>query len=109
MRQVFFRELKPYSELGIARRLGGDAELARNFIMRMMARGVIRYRSVTAPDGVDLSDEEGARPDEIYQFAFVGMASLGDVVAVSYPKYFRESTSVTASRMKASSGSSSMF
>ena len=90
MRQAFFRELKPYSEQEIARRLGGDVELTRNFIERMMARGVIRYRSVTAPDGVDLSDEEGAQPDEIYQFAFVGMASLGDVVAVSYPKYFRD-------------------
>lgn len=89
MRRVFFRELKPYSELEIARRLGGNAELARNFIERMMARGIIRYRSVTAPDGVDLSDEEDARPDELYQFAFVGMASLGDIVAISYPKYFR--------------------
>jgi hypothetical protein len=89
MKRVFFRELKPYSELEIARRLGGDVELARNFIERMMARGVIRYRSVTAPDGVDLSDEEDARPDELYQFAFVGMASFGDIVAISYPKYFR--------------------
>lgn len=90
MRRVFFRELKPYSELEIARQLGGDAELARNIIEKMMARGVIRYRSITAPDGVDLSDEEDALPDELYQFAFVGMASLGDVVAISYPKYFRD-------------------
>lgn len=90
MRQIFFRELKPYSELEIAKRLGVDVGETRNFIERMMGRGVIRYRSVTAPDGVDLSDEEDARPDEIYQFAFVGMASLGDVVVVSYPKYFRD-------------------
>lgn len=90
MRRVHFRELKPYSELEIARRLDGDVALARNFIERMMARGVIRYRSASAPDGVDLSDEEGSRPDELYQFAFVGMASLGDVVAVVYPKYFRD-------------------
>ena len=89
MWRVYFRELKPYSELEIARRLGGDVALARNFIERMMARGVIRYRSVSAPDGADLSDEEDARPGELYQFVFVGMASLGDVVAIVYPKYFR--------------------
>lgn len=90
MRRVHFRELKPYSELEIARRLDGDVALARNFIERMMARGVIRYRSASAPDGVDLSDEEGSRPDELYQFAFVGMVSLDDVVTVVYPKYFRD-------------------
>lgn len=90
MRRVYFRELKPYSELEIARQLDGDVALARNFIERMMARGVICYRSASAPDGVDLSDEEDSRPDELYQFTFVGMVSLGDVVAVVYPKYFRD-------------------
>lgn len=90
MRKALVRELRPYSLRGIADNLGCGTDCARTLIERLMAHGIVRYRSATAPDGTDLTDGEGAAPDEVYQFCFVGMAMVGGLVIVSYPKYFRD-------------------
>lgn len=90
MRRVYFRELKPYSLRLIAKEFGTDLDGAKRVIGRLMERAVVRYRRINAPDGVDLSDEADAKPDELYVFDYVGMAMLGDLVLVIYPKYFRE-------------------
>ena len=89
MRKVYVRELRPYSLQEIAEKFGVDSGKARQAVCRLMVRGVVRFRNVDAPDGVDLSDEASARPDELYVFNFVGMAMVGDLVLISYPKYFR--------------------
>lgn len=90
MRRVYVRELKPYSLREIAEESGTDLEESRRVIDRLMLRGVVRYRNVDAPDGADLSDETDAKPDELYVFNFVGMAMVGDLVLIAYPKYFRD-------------------
>ena len=90
MRRVYVRELKPYSLREIAELFVASLEESRRLIDRLMLRGVVRYRNVDDPDGVDLSDEADAKPDELYVFNFVGMAMAGDLVLIAYPKYFRD-------------------
>lgn len=89
MRKVYVRELKPYSLREIAESFGIGLEESRRVIDYLMLRGVVRYRNVDAPDGVDLSDEADAKPNELYVFNFVGMAMVGNLVLIAYPKYFR--------------------
>lgn len=90
MRKVYVRELKPYSLQEIAEIFGTSLEESRRVIDWLMLRGVVRYRNVDASDGADLSDEADARPDELYVFNYVGLAMVGDLVLIAYPKYFRD-------------------
>ena len=90
MQRVFVRELKPYSLDGLAGAFGMDAERTRRVVEELMVRGILRYRTNSVPGSADLSDEEEAAPDELFQFAFVGLAMVGDLVVVAYPKYFRD-------------------
>ena len=90
MKKVYVRELKPYSLREVAGLFGTGLEESRRVINRLILRGVVRYRNIDAPDGVDLSDEAGAKPDELYVFNYVGLAMVGDLVLIAYPKYFRD-------------------
>lgn len=90
MRKVYVRELKPYSLQEIAEIFGTSLEESKRVIDWLMLRGVVRYRNVDASDGADLSDEADARPDELYVFNYVGLAMVGDLVLIAYPKYFRD-------------------
>ena len=90
MHQAYVRELKPYSIAGLAGEFGMDAGRALHTVEELMSRGIVRYRTDKSADGVDTSDEKGAKDDEHYQFNFVGMAMVGDLVVIAYPKYFRK-------------------
>ena len=90
MRQAYVRELKPYSIAGLANEFGMEFGQTFHVVQGLMSRGIVRYRTDKSADGVDTSDEEGAKDDERYQFNFVGMAMVGDLVVVAYPKYFRD-------------------
>ena len=90
MKKVYVRELKPYSLREVAGLFGTGLEESRRVINRLILRGVVRYRNIDAPDGVDFSDEAGAKPDELYVFNYVGLAMVGDLVLIAYPKYFRD-------------------
>lgn len=90
MRQVFFRELKPYSLAGIANELDIDRDHARDLITRMMERNVLRLRNTGASDRDETDDYEECLPDERYQFVFVGIIIANNRVIVAYPKYFRD-------------------
>lgn len=89
MRQAYVRELKSYSIDGLAGEFGMDVGRTLHTVEELMARGIVRYRTDRSADGVDTSDEEGAKDDERYQFSFVGMVMIGDLVVIAYPKYFR--------------------
>ena len=52
-------------------------------------RGIVRYRA-GGSGGEYSGDDEEALPDELYQFRFVGLVMVRDIVIVSYPKYFRD-------------------
>ena len=90
MRQAYVRELKPYSIDGLADKFGMDTERTLQTVEELMTRGIVRYRTDKSADGIDTSDEDDAEYDERYQFNFVGMAMIGDLVIIAYPKYFRE-------------------
>lgn len=89
MRRVYVRELKPYSLAALCGLFGCSASRAKGLVGDMMTRGVVRYRTglESDPEEVDIED---ATPDELYQFRFVGLVLMGDVVIVAYPKYFRD-------------------
>ena len=53
-----------------------------------MTRFIVRYRTGANSDPEE-TDAEGAAPDELYQFRFVGLVMMSDTLIVSYPKYFR--------------------
>ena len=90
MRKAYVRELKPYSIAGLAGEFGMDVGRTLHTIEDLMVRGIVRYRTEKSANGADFSDEEGAKDDERYQFNFVGMAMIGDLVVIAYPKYFRD-------------------
>ena len=90
MRQAYVRELKPYSVAGLASKFGMDTGRTLLLIEQLMARGIVRYRADKADDAENIADDEGATDDERYQFNFVGMSMVGDLVVIAYPKYFRD-------------------
>ncbi len=90
MRQAYVRELKPYSIAELADEFGMESGRTLHVIEGLMARGIVRYRTDKSAEGVDTSDEDGAKDDERYQFNFVGMVMVADLVVIAYPKYFRE-------------------
>ena len=90
MRRVFFRELKPYSLAGVAVALGCGVADALGAIEQLTLRGIVRLRDTDTQDEADVSDEDGARDDELYQFRFVGLVAFRDWAIVVYPKYFRD-------------------
>ncbi len=90
MRQAYVRELKPYSVAALACEFGMDMGQTMRAVEKLMARGIVRYRSDKDTYGVGSTDGEVAADDERYQFSFVGMAMIGDLVVISCPKYFRD-------------------
>ncbi len=90
MRQAYVRELKPYSVATLACEFGMDMGQTLRAVEELMARGIVQHRSDKDAYGVDSADYEVAADDERYQFSFVGMAMIGDLVVISYPKYFRD-------------------
>ena len=89
MHKTYVRELKPYSLGELSERLGILPSEVKSLVEQLMMRGIIRYRVGTS-GGEYSGDDEEATPDELYQFRFVGLVMVRDVVIVSYPKYFRD-------------------
>lgn len=89
MRKVCVRELKPYSLAKLSDMLGCPASRTKAIVGDLMTRGIVRYRTGAKSDPEE-TDTEGAAPDELYQFRFVGLVMMGDVLIVAYPKYFRD-------------------
>lgn len=89
MKRVFVRELRPYSVAGIAKLMETDTGDALRVVKRLLADGVMRYRTGSAPDGTDLPEEDTTGTDELYQFNWVGLAMAEDWMFVCYPKYLR--------------------
>lgn len=90
MRKVYVCELKPYSLQEIAKEFDVGIEEVRKTIEQLIVRGIVRYRKTDVSNDAELFDEVSANPDELYVFEFVGMALVGDLVLISYPKYFRD-------------------
>ena len=90
MRRVFVRELKPYSLAGLAERFEASPGDARLIVEELMMRGVVRFRASKSGGDEYSGDDEDAEPDELYQFRFVGLIMVRDIVIVSYPKYYRD-------------------
>lgn len=89
MHKTYVRELKPYSLGELSERLGILPSEVKSLVEQLMMLGIIRYRVGTS-GGEYSGDDEEATPDELYQFRFVGLVMVRDVVIVSYPKYFRD-------------------
>lgn len=89
MRKAYVRELKPYSLAKLSDMFGCPTSRTKAIIGDLMTRGIVRYRTGAKSDPEE-TDTEGAAPDELYQFRFVGLVMLGDTLVVAYPKYFRD-------------------
>lgn len=88
MRKVYIRELKPYSLATLSELFGYSTSQTKTLVGDLMTRGIVRYRTGANSDPEE-TDAEGAAPDELYQFRFVGLVMMSDTLIVSYPKYFR--------------------
>lgn len=89
MKRVFVCELRPYSVADIAKLMETNVGHAFGVVERLLAEGVIRYRTGGAPDGTDLPEDNMAGTDKLYQFNWVGLAMTEDWMFVCYPKYLR--------------------
>lgn len=89
MKRVMVRELKPYSLALLSSLFGRSSLQTKELVGDLMTRGIVRYRTGWNSDPEE-ADAEGAAPDELYQFRFVGLLMMGDMVVVAYPKYFRD-------------------
>lgn len=89
MHKAYVRELKPYSLDELSERLDIPPSETKSLVERLMMRGVVRYWT-GGSDGEYSGDDEETLLDELYQFRFVGLVMVRDVVIVSYPKYFRD-------------------
>lgn len=89
MKRVFVRELRPYSVAGIAKLMETDTSDALRVVERLLADGVMRYRTGSASDEADLPEGDTTGADELYQFNWVGLAATEDWMFVCYPKYLR--------------------
>lgn len=89
MRKAYIRELKPYSLAKLTVIFGCSASRTNTLMGDLMRRGIVRYRTDSKSDPEE-TDAEGAAPDELYQFRFVGLVMMGDTLVVAYPKYFRD-------------------
>lgn len=87
MRKVYVRELKPYSLAALGNLFGCSVTQVKHLVGDLMTRGIVRYRTGAKSDPEE-TDAEGAAPDELYQFRFVGLVMMGDALVVVYPKYF---------------------
>ena len=85
MHKVLVRELKPYSLGELSERLEILPSEAKSLVEQLMMRGIIQHRA-SASGGDYSEDDEEAAPDELYQFRFVGLVMVRDVVIISYPK-----------------------
>lgn len=90
MQKVYVRELKPYSLEQLGSLFECPIAQAKALVGDLMMRGIMRRRTGKKSDQEEI-DAEGAAPDELYQFLLVGLALIGDIVLVAYPKYFRNS------------------
>nr|WP_302807953.1 LlaJI family restriction endonuclease [uncultured Adlercreutzia sp.] len=89
MKRVFVRELKPYSVADIARLMEANRDRARSAIERLLAGGIICYRSGHPSGSPDFPEENATSADELYQFNWVGLAMVEDWIFVCYPKYLQ--------------------
>ena len=90
MHRAYVRELKPYSLKELSDAVFAASEsYSESLLKDLMARGIVRYRTGNTGSGEYSGDEEPARPDQMYQFSFVGLVMFRGYVIVSYPKYFR--------------------
>lgn len=90
MKKVLVRELRPYSVYDIAGLMGTDVECSQRVIERLLADGIMRYRTGAALDGIESADGTMGSVDELYQFNWVGIAMVEDWVFVCYPKYLHD-------------------
>lgn len=91
MRKVYVRELKPYSLAGLADEFECSSSQVRVVVGELMLRGLVKHRTTRKSD-LDKDDLEDAGFGEKYQFHFVGLIMLRDMLIISYPKYFRDGT-----------------
>lgn len=94
------RELKPYSLAEVADRLSCDQSQTQEILGRLLASGVVRYRTRCDQDEFEVADAAGAADDECYQFRYVGIVIVGRVVIVCYPKYIRRDGGPTETELQ---------
>ncbi len=90
MQKACVRELKPFSLAELAEITQETVDQTRSLVDELLSRGIVRYRTNDAARRDYSEDQDRAKPDEVYEFRFVGLLLVRDVVIVSYPKYFCE-------------------
>ena len=94
------RELKPYSLAEVADRLSCDQSQIQEILGRLLASGVVRYRTRGDQYESEIADEAEAVDDECYQFRYVGIVIVEQIVIVCYPKYIRREGGPTENELQ---------
>ena len=94
------RELKPYSLAEVADRLSCNQSQIQEILGRLLASGVVRYRTRGDQYESEIADEAEAVDDECYQFRYVGIVIVEQIVIVCYPKYIRREGGPTENELQ---------
>lgn len=83
--KVFIRERSYFDATSFARKINADEEKALRVLKSLCSKNVVRFR---APDDFDEYDtEEDKGRSSNYQFKFVGLVIVEDLVLLAFPKY----------------------
>ncbi|MCR5762919.1 MAG: LlaJI family restriction endonuclease [Treponema sp.] len=94
MTTAYFREGQHYSLKNLSDKLSLDLEKTKNHIVTLKKYSILKTVRNVKPDFSDLSDQDviiGEIPEDssdfTYQFTYVGIILLDDVLLLCYPKY----------------------
>lgn len=108
MRSIFVREKQPYTMAALQSMLEcGEAEVVR--LLRVLSRSQIVKWSRKTADGKTMSDltleEAEINPEEenarFYEFDFVGVVAVRDIIFKCYPKYLKREGDKTSALRQA--------
>lgn len=85
VRQVYVKERSAFTIADFASKIGVDEERASGYIDVLASRGVLRWRFGSERDEFD--SESPASFAGKYQFVYVGLVVIEDLIIVVYPKY----------------------
>lgn len=81
------RELRPYSLAELSEKIGQDEQRTLAIVRRLLDCGIVRYRTGTEQNDSERADGIGATEEQRYQFRYVGIALVGTIAFVCFPKY----------------------
>lgn len=97
IKRVFIRERSYFDATSFARKIDADEEKALEVLKSLCAKNVVRFRTSDDFDEYDTEEDKGRSFS--YQFKYVGLAIVEDLVLIVFPKYMESKPSLPQFRL----------